>query len=77
MTPRPEYYTPAELAERWGCCLDLIYSLLKSGKLKGFKLGHGWRITDDARLEYETCGGVPDAPKPKLRGTGKKITRLT
>lgn len=76
----PEYYTPATLAKRWGCHTETVCDLLRAGKLKGFKLGHQWRITDAARLEYETGGGTAettDAAKPRLRGTGKLVTRLT
>ena len=47
------YYTPQTLAEKWGCSKDLVYDLLRSGKLRGFKLGRDWRISDEARLEYE------------------------
>lgn len=47
------YYTPQTLAGRWGCSTDIVYDLLRKGKLKGFKLGRDWRITDEARLDYE------------------------
>lgn len=74
----PEYYTPASLAEKWGCHTETVCDLLRAGKLKGFKLGHQWRISDGARLEYETTGGAAaPAEKPRLRGTGKLVTRLT
>ena len=48
-----DYYTPTELAKKWRCSRDVVYDLLMTGKLKGFKLGHSWRISEDARLEYE------------------------
>lgn len=47
------YYTPQTLAEKWGCSKDIVYDLLRQGKLKGFKLGRDWRISDEARLAYE------------------------
>lgn len=47
------YYTPTSLAARWGCSKDLIYDLLRQGRLRGFKLGRDWRISDEARLAYE------------------------
>lgn len=75
--PADGYFTPASLAKRWGCCIDIIYDLLKSGKLRGFKLGKDWRIPDDAREAYEKFGGVPEVPEPKLRGRGKVLTRIT
>lgn len=48
-----EYYTVPELAARWRCSADVVYDLLRQGKLHGFKLGASWRITDDARIQYE------------------------
>lgn len=48
-----EYYTVPELAARWRCSADVVYDLLRQGKLRGFKLGSSWRITDEARIQYE------------------------
>lgn len=48
-----EYYTVPELAARWRCSADVVYDLLRRGKLQGFKLGSSWRITDEARIQYE------------------------
>lgn len=73
----PEYYTPATLAERWGCHRETVCDLLRAGKLRGFKLGKDWRITDEARIEYETCGGVPDQPRRKPVRRGKPVLRVT
>lgn len=72
-----EYWTVASLAEHWGCSTDMVYSLLNSGKLRGFKLGKDWRITDEARIEYETCGGVPDKPQRRLPRMNKPVLRVT
>ena len=47
------YYTPKTLAETWGCSLDAIYEMLWTGKLKGFRVGRHWRVSDEARLDYE------------------------
>ena len=49
------YYTPQTLAEKWGCSKDIVYDLLRTGKLQGFKLGRDWRISDEARLAYENA----------------------
>lgn len=46
-------YTIADLAGIWRCSRDVIYDLLLSGKLKGFKVGRNWRITHEERLNYE------------------------
>ncbi|WP_033075483.1 helix-turn-helix domain-containing protein [Sphingopyxis sp. MWB1] len=45
MTDHPSLTTPARLAERWEVNTTLIYDLLNSGELPGFKLGGKlWRI---------------------------------
>lgn len=72
-----EYFTVASLAKHWGCSTETVYSLLKRGKLKGFKPGKDWRITDTARIEYETCGGVPDLPGRKLPRMSSPVYRVT
>ena len=42
----PQVFTPADLAARWNCSLDVVYDLLRSGRLRGFHVGSQWRITD-------------------------------
>ncbi|MFM7010618.1 MAG: helix-turn-helix domain-containing protein [Betaproteobacteria bacterium] len=32
-------YTPATLAERWGCSPDAVYDLIRSGRLPAFRVG--------------------------------------
>lgn len=32
-------FTPATLAERWGCSPDAVYDLIRSGKLPAFRVG--------------------------------------
>lgn len=34
-----QVYTPADLAVRWNCSLDVVYDLLRSGRLRGFHVG--------------------------------------
>ena len=46
-------YTVKELAALWRCSPSAVYDLLTAGKLQGFKIGHAWRITDEARINYE------------------------
>ena len=38
-------FTVERLAERWSCSTDVIYELLRSRKLRGFKVGKAWRIS--------------------------------
>lgn len=55
--------SPAAVAERWGCSSTLIYDLLASGALRGFRLGKLWRIPAAAVEEYESGSPPPvDAP---------------
>lgn len=65
-----EYYTVPELAERWRCSPDVVYDMLRSGKLHGFKLGGAWRITEEARKQYEQA---PNPQETKLRRPVLKI----
>lgn len=48
-----EVYTIPELAERWKCSKDILYDLLTSKRLKGFKVGGVWRISAAAVERYE------------------------
>ena len=63
------YYTPKALAERWGCHVCIVYDLLRKGKLKGYKLGKDWRISDEARAAFEAAGGAESERKPGRRKT--------
>lgn len=38
-------FTVDSLAERWSCSKDVVYDLLRKRELKGFKIGHSWRIS--------------------------------
>ena len=68
-------YTVRELAVCWNCSTDIVYDLLRSGKLAGFKLGKSWRISDEARQTFEKISALPE--KPQLRGTGRRIYKIT
>lgn len=65
-----EYYTVPELAARWRCSTDVVYDLLRQGKLHGFKLGASWRITDDARIQYE------QAPTPQETNLRRPVLKI-
>ena len=47
------YFTVPTLAKLWDCPTSTIYTLIKTGILKAFKVGVSWRISDGARDEYE------------------------
>jgi excisionase family DNA binding protein len=46
-------FTAATLARRWGCSTTLVYDLLTSGQLEGFRLGKLWRVSAAAVKAYE------------------------
>lgn len=48
-----EIYTPTDLAVRWECSVDVIYDLLRSRKLAGFKVGNQWRISHQTVNQFE------------------------
>jgi len=53
-----DYYTPTELKERYGLNLETIYRWLKSGRLRGIKLGPRiWRIPESAIRDFEAARG--------------------
>ena len=39
-------YTPEQLAEQWGVSRHTVLTYLRTGKLKGFKIGRSWRIRE-------------------------------
>src|SRR5579872_2694452 len=52
MTDRP--YTPASLADEWGCSAQHVRNLIDGGKLRAFRLGDKLlRIPADAKREFE------------------------
>lgn len=46
-------YTVEELAKYWRVNPSTVYGMIRNGKLKAFKVGVGYRITDRAVWEYE------------------------
>jgi putative molybdopterin biosynthesis protein len=48
----PELLTPEEVAERLRVAKQTVYAWLKSGQLKGVKVGNLWRITTEALEEF-------------------------
>ena len=67
-----KYYTPQTLAQLWVCSKDVVYDLLRSGKLRGFRLGRDWRISDAARLQYEKLAEPPRKVRVPA-GTGMRV----
>ncbi len=71
------YYTPQTLAQMWQCSTDVIYDLLRQGKLQGFKVGVGWRISEAAVLAYEqNPENQSPRPYPRSRQPAPPIMRV-
>lgn len=68
------YYTPASLAALWRCSTDVIYDLLRSGELHGFKVGREWRVSDTARAAFEAA--LAPSVGRKRKRPAKLITRI-
>ncbi len=53
--PRP--YNVKMLADRWSCTESHIYSLIRKGKIKTFRIGeHSIRILHTEVERFESCG---------------------
>jgi excisionase family DNA binding protein len=48
----PNLYTPEEVAERLRVSRRAVYQWLTLGKLVGMKAGQGWRITEEALIDF-------------------------
>jgi excisionase family DNA binding protein len=48
----PDLYTPEEVAERLRVSRRAVYQWLTMGKLVGMKAGQGWRITEEALIDF-------------------------
>ena len=51
-TEYEELLTPDEACEALRLGHNMVYALLKSGKLKGYRCGRIWRIPKAALVEY-------------------------
>lgn len=46
-------HSVAQLADYWMVEPTVVYRLIRSGKLKAFRVGKEYRVTDKALREYE------------------------
>jgi hypothetical protein len=71
----PDYFTPPELARRWGISPDKVVSWLRSGELRGINLalraGPGkrarWRISLAEVEAFEQRRGATPTPRRTRR----------
>ena len=45
--------TISDIMTRWKCDRDTIYKLISSGKLKAFRVGRDYRVTESVVERYE------------------------
>ncbi|MDW7729699.1 MAG: helix-turn-helix domain-containing protein [Bacillota bacterium] len=57
-----EYLTVEEAAAILKVRENTVRDWLKSGKLKGFKVGRVWRLTEEAIAEFVESEGGKDGP---------------
>lgn len=48
-------YSVAQLAKRWNCSVSMIRKLIKSNRLRAFRVGELWRIATEEVERYESC----------------------
>lgn len=46
-------YTVNDIAERWGITTKTVTQMLRAGKLRAFRAGREWRVTQEALDAYE------------------------
>ena len=54
-----KYYSPREIAERFGVSNAAVTSWLNQGRLEGFRVGNRWRVRKEAIFKFvdDSCGG--------------------
>lgn len=67
-------YTVEEVARLWQVTPHTVYTLLRQGRLEGFRIGRAWRVTPEAMTAYIEGG------KAKTKGYAlrrKNISYIT
>ena len=60
----PRVFTVDAVAAHLDCAEHTVYRLLTSGRLKGFKVGSAWRVTEEALLAFMRRAAVAPPPAP-------------
>ena len=56
-------YSVHDLAQRWQCSQQAIYDMLRSGVIRGFKIGSMWRVSLNEIRAWETGFASEDLPE--------------
>ena len=68
MSARP--YSPASLAERWGCHQRTVRELIRRGDLKSFRVGALVRISAEEIGRYECATGLREPQRGSSSASG-------
>jgi len=49
---KEKYYTPREIADRFGVSNAAVNSWLKQGRLEGFRVGNRWKVRKEAVFKF-------------------------
>ncbi len=69
----PAVYRPSELAARWRCSLDSVYSMIRAGSLRAFVVSKpaakrkSYRVPADAVAEHESRRSTSTRPPTRRR----------
>lgn len=69
-----EFWTPKQLAERWGLHPKTVRGLCASGKLRGLRVGDQWRVSQAALDAFEDQN-TSRPEKPAAQATTEPIQR--
>lgn len=74
MEEKIKMLTPDDVAEALQVSVEQVWRLLKSGKLKGVKIGKYWRITQGALVAFME-EGCPGSTKPVKKDAVKVVKK--
>lgn len=68
------FYSPREVAARWGVSYQTVLKVIRRGELHAFRAGKTLLVSSDALRDYETRPYVPNPRQRQTRTTKLKIT---
>lgn len=66
--------TPQQVADKWQVSSTMVTKLLRSGQLKGFRIGTCWRIRSEDMLDYEAAHMAE--LRPDSSGSRQVVTQI-
>lgn len=74
----PSFFTPPQLARRWGCTPGAVLALIKSAALAAFTISPPgsrrprWKITEESVRDYEAGRSAPAPVKSSTAPTPRR-----